>query len=264
MRTAVFWIQDGVLLERMHINSVAFAAASLAFGRGSLTELVNFGFATSGLSAAEKMQLFNHRHGPAIDDIAAASALYNEIATRASAHCRYFPGLIALIERCPYLHFITSAVEQEVLDIWLDGPQGQLIAPYLTEVLGRGHISKGRGHFAYVQEHYQVERFIYIADAISEISSGRELADEFNIRTIGFANVIQPSAVKEAWELIKSICISVLPEDLCRLNLCQADLELPDQDALTTALRAAGADHVVTPAMTDKLATLLAADDQFS
>lgn len=258
MKTAVFWIRDGVLLERMHINPVAFAAASLAFGRGSLTELVNFGFATSGLSAAEKMQLFNDRHGQAIDDISAASAFYNDIASLAGAHCRYFPGLLALMERCPYLQFITSAVEQEVLDTWLDGPQGQLVAPYLTEVLGkRAQISKGRAHFAYVQERYAVERFIYIADAISEISSGRQLAEEFNIQTIGFANVIERRAVKEAWELLKSI--AVLPERLCRLNLCEADLQLPNQDGLTAALQTAGADHVVTPALTERLAALLAA-----
>src|SRR3989339_620125 len=98
---AVAWIRDGVLVNRMHINSAALAFASLRHiapenknNSDLLAELINFGFAKSGYSAAEKMRLYNLGAKNTINDTEKASEDYNRIAAKAAESAEYFPGAI--------------------------------------------------------------------------------------------------------------------------------------------------------------------------
>jgi hypothetical protein len=62
-QAAVMWIRDGVLINRMPINAVAFAYAYFLSAPAAeqeslnVTSLVNFAFAQSGISCLEKMTL---------------------------------------------------------------------------------------------------------------------------------------------------------------------------------------------------------------
>lgn len=76
---AIFWIRDGVLVDRMHVNPVAFAAAVLLHAGEtrravSLSELINFGFSASGISCADKIKLFNQKKFLLPDHAVAAAA----------------------------------------------------------------------------------------------------------------------------------------------------------------------------------------------
>lgn len=259
-RTAVFWIRDGVLVDRMSVNAVAFAVATLAHANQSassntsLTELVNFAFATSGISAADKMSKLNSTQ-PTVDDVAAAAAYYNKLAGESATQCRYFPGACGLLKQLRELgalNFITSAVEQPVLDAWAESQQGKLSSAHLTEILGARDegFKKGRAHFAYVFEHYGVERIFYVADATAEISTGAQCQQDFNISPIGFAHVITAEKVRQAHQLVID-AHSRLAESSLRgpgqnLVLDETGLSLPGSDGLHEALQNAGASYVVS------------------
>ena len=257
-KTAFFWIRDGVLVDRMHINPVAFAVAVLEHAdakqatRTNLTELVNFAFATSGISCTDKIRKFNGERFLLVSDVPAAAEYYNKLATDAAVHCHYFDNACALLKRLKHagaLNFITSAVEQSVLDSWAKSAQGSLVAPHLTEILGqRENFNKGKDHFAYVCERYGVNRIIYVADAVSEIANGAQFAKQFNIVPIGFAHVITPAKVRLAYDLVMearnrlSQPYIVTPK---QLNLVESELTLPDEQSLTRMLKSAQAAHVI-------------------
>ena len=245
-KTAVFWIRDGVLIDRMPVNAVAFAVASLshadeeAAAKTSFTALVNFAFETSGVSCGDKIRKFNHEKLPLVEDVSAAVTYYNRIAGMAAASCDYFagaPDLVARMNSLGLMNFITSAVEQSVLDEWVESAQAKTLVPHLTEILGEreGGFSKGWDHFAYARERYGVERVLYIADAVAEISTGAQLAGEFNIVPIGFAHVITAGDIRHACQLVPSCA-----------RLDEEQLVLPDESTLVQSLKDAGAASVVS------------------
>lgn len=259
---AVFWIRDGVLVDRMHINPVAFAFVTWLYAhpqrrtKTSLGSLINFGFAKSGLSCADKMRLFNEQCVDIIGDIDAASSYYNLLATEAALDAHYFDGAIDLLRD---LHlsgaknFITSAVEQTVLDSWSLTEAGQLIAPYLTEILGkRPGFTKGRAHFEYALGQYNCSKIYYVADATAEIVSANEYASTGNITALGFAHVITKERVMLAVDKVLQAahkCMSDMPaleQDLATIKVDSSELMLSGQDELVSALTKSGAEAIVS------------------
>ena len=210
-KTAIMWIRDGVLIERMHINAVAFAYAVLLSEnpatepKTNLWELIYYAFEKSGLSCAEKVALYNSEQQNIVSDVASAVQLYNSIATEAAKVARYFDGTIELLKDLKSggsANFITSALEQDLLDSWFAGPQGRQIAGSLEAVLGKhGNFTKGRAHFQYVSE-LGYERIYYVADAVFEISTSAKFAHEFNLVPIGFGNEIDKDTVFEAVQIV--------------------------------------------------------------
>ncbi len=75
MATAILWIRDGVLVDRMHINPVAFAFAVWVFSNPkkrlntTLEGLINFGFEKSGFACADKMQMYNSECHDILTDV---------------------------------------------------------------------------------------------------------------------------------------------------------------------------------------------------
>jgi phosphoglycolate phosphatase-like HAD superfamily hydrolase len=258
-RTAVFWIRDGVLVDRMHVNPVAFAVACLAHAdpqsieQTTMTALVNFGFETSGISCADKMRRFNGERFHLVPDVAVAAAYYNALAGEAASHCQYFDGACELVERLKgdgVLNFITSAVEQSLLDTWALTPQGKRLAPHLTEILGkRPDCEKGEQHFKHVCQRYGVEKIFYVADAVAEIANGAQLSNQFNISPIGFAHVITPAKVRLAHKLVMDARSKLAPASgaisASDFALNETELCLPDENALTAMLKKAQATCVV-------------------
>lgn len=259
---AVFWIRDGVLVDRMHINPVAFAFATWLYAhpqrrtKTSCESLINFGFASSGLSCADKIRLFNRQCVDIVSDIDAASDYYNLLATEAALGAHYFDGAIDLLRD---LHlsgaknFITSAVEQTVLDSWSLTEPGQMIAPYLTEILGkRPGLTKGREHFEYALSQYDCSKIYYVADATAEIISAKEYARTGNITALGFAHVITVERVMHAVDGVlqaASKCKPDLPTfepDLAAIKVDSSKLVLSGQDEIVSALSEAGAEVVVS------------------
>lgn len=267
-KTAIFWIRDGVLINRMAVNAVAFAFSCLFyFDQGenpSVTNLVNFAFENSGVSCAEKIARLNSKGLWIVTNIEAAVDLYNQIASDAALKYPYFDGTKQLLEKTKELgclNFITSAVEQNVLDEWSKTEQARSIASSMDEILGwrSPDISKGRGHFAYVQNTYGVERIIYVADAVAEIADGYLNSEEFAVVPIGFANVITAETLARAYDVVlpEFLKIAELPEgDLQEFSLEFAKLSLPDQNSLQSALTEAGAAHVVSGAPEDIMGNL--------
>lgn len=232
LKTAIMWIRDGVLIERMHINAVAFAyavqlssnpwSAGLQTGLGRLSpdrlsattdhktdllKLIYYAFDKSGLSCAEKVALYNSERQTVVTDVESTVQLYNAIATEAAKDARYFDGTIELLRDLKSggsANFITSALEQELLDSWFAAPQGQQIAASLEAVLGkRGDFTKGRAHFHHISE-LGYERIYYVADAVFEISTSAKLAHEFNLIPIGFGNEITKDTVFEAVGIVSA------------------------------------------------------------
>ena len=253
-KTGVMFIRDGVLINRMHVNPVAFAFAYLSFvdvrcrAAISLESLINFGFEQSGFSAAEKMRLFNEQNGQALDQIDAAAAFYNTLATAAASHCTYFHGavdLLADLHASGALNFITSAVEQEVLDAWAQTAQGSLIAPRFVEILGkRENFCKGKEHFEYVAGQCEHQRIFYVADAVSEIRTARQYADRFSLTPIGFAYAVSREQVLDAVSLVQDSFASLsdrAPNLLADVRIDPALLHLPDAAEVEKALTTAGA-----------------------
>lgn len=260
-RTAMLWIRDGVLINRMPVNAVAFAVAALVHAdpkqseKTNLTALVNFAFETSGISCADKMRKFNAENFSLVSDVTAAADYYNLLASKTASECRYFDGACELIRdlrELGVLNFITSAVEQAVLDTWTETPQGKLLVPDLTEVLGKrsNNFNKGKDHFAFVRAQYGVERMFYVADAVAEISTGAQFSSEFNISPIGFAHVITKEKVRQAHALVMDAYLGCACAKASSsrdgLALDEAGLFLPKQEALVKSLKHANAAHVVS------------------
>ncbi|MFA6565694.1 MAG: hypothetical protein WCT48_03040, partial [Candidatus Paceibacterota bacterium] len=254
-KTAVVWIRDGVLVNRMHINPVAFAFASwlhiLPEGRTFiLGELINFGFAKSGFSAKEKMEMFNLEKGTAvIANLEKAAADYNTIATEAARQADFFPGMVELLKELTgigVLNFITSAVNQDMLDEWRkNDAKGKIISPYLAEILGtRPNFTKGRDHFAHIAEKYQAGKIFYVADAVSEIETGKKFAKDFNIIPVGFAHVITAKDVMKGVELVRDVLKQKYGIDAPLAD--PKKLKSQNKTEVKTALKNAGAKKIIT------------------
>lgn len=254
---AVLWIRDGVLIDRMPINAAAFAFAAWRFSdpakrkETSMLRLINFAFEKSGISCAEKLNLYQSEVEPALTDVVAATQYYNMLASNAGEHARFFDGVIELLrdlQTAGVCSFITSAVDQAVLDQWQLSDQGNLVAPYLNEVLGkRENFCKGPDHFEYIEREFHVRKMFYVADAIAEIQTGRAFADRFNISPIGFAHVITRESLLEALTIVRQLDGSEMgtPSEV-QLDSLSKFVAVPGAQELDSALRNAGADHVVT------------------
>ncbi len=254
---AVLWIRDGVLVNRMHLNPVVFAVCywlrAVPHMRAKFTfeRLVDFGFEKSGVSCAEKMRLFNSEIVPALEDVDTAADMYNELASAAGAFASVFDGaenILQDLKAAGVQNFITSAIEQNILDDWAKSAQGQPLIAGLAEILGkRPDLTKGRDHFAYVREKYAISKMIYVADAVSEIETARKLAPELGIIAVGFANVIQRAQVEEAFQLVRRVALSHPAGYAVRDISFDADkLHLPSAIETEQALSMAGADCVIT------------------
>lgn len=255
MTIAFTWIRDGVLIDRMPVNAAAFAIAfylGLSASKRKLVcleDLVDFAFLKSGISCFEKMTLFNTEVCDLLVDVPSAAAYYDKIAAQAGARASYFSGAPQLLCELAAIgkNYITSAVEQSVLYSWSKSEQGMVIAPYLSEILGRreGFI-KGRDHFFSIS--IACQKNLCFSDAVAEVKSSREYAREFNITPVGFANVITVEAVKKALSLVLEF-VEAENRTLIDTELKDFDsslIRLPDSRELVSSLRAAGASHVVT------------------
>jgi phosphoglycolate phosphatase-like HAD superfamily hydrolase len=256
---ATMWIKDGVLINRMPVNAVAFAVAYLSFvppGKNddiSVEELINFGFKASGISCAEKMQLFNSQVRPAVADVQSAAGFYNDLASAAARSSKYFTGavdLLADLQAARGKNFITSAVEQDVLDLWRMTPQGQQVSRYMTEMLGaRPRFLKGRDHFKHVFEAVNGAPIYYIADAVSELKTASAHAIHYNIVPIGFGFEISAAQVKNAGTLVQQALLEVkteTPRQIIDVAIDTDKLVLPAKQELLAGLKAAGACFIVS------------------
>lgn len=248
--SAILWIRDGVLVDRMHINPVAFAFAAWTFStanrNGTTPEtLINFAFEKSGVSCLDKLTMYNEEREHIVEDVAAAAAYYNVIAAEAAASAEYFPGVIELLSDLQLSgahNFITSAVEQDALDVWRSTEQGTSISPYFEEILGkRENFSKGKDHFEYVRKHLGNQKIYYVADATAEIRTGSEFSRDYDIVPVGFGYVITVDRVMEA---TKVICLKNDPENQFQVDVSK--IQLPEENEIATGLRDAGAEKVVS------------------
>lgn len=253
------WIRDGVLVNRMHVNPVAFAFAYWMFTAPenrkhfSIETLINFGFLKSGFSCADKMFLFNQEHEGALENVDAAADYYNVIATKAANSCTYFEGipeLLADLKAAGAKSFITSAVEQQILNDWALDSQGRHVSAVIEEILGkRENFLKGPDHFEYVEKKVGAERIYYVADAVAEIIIARANQDRYNLVPIGFSYFIRPEQVMDAVALVSD---AVAPDVQAKVPYAEiipvnpALLQLPDERQLADLLRSAGAQHVVS------------------
>lgn len=255
-KTAVVWIRDGVLLDRMPVNAVAFAyafrlladRAKLEAQSVSTETLINFAFEKSGISARDKMLSFNAERCDALSAVDEAVDLYNDIATEAGKQCSYFPGAVELLDE---LHtartrnFVSSAIDQALLNEWLSSAQGSQVAPALSETLGRReNFSKGKEHFQYIFDIVGAERIIFVADAISEIRMASALSAQFNLISVGFAHEIRRAQIVEAATNLLSI-LALRGFDKAIGSSDYSSIVLPSASEIAAALRAAGADYVV-------------------
>jgi len=255
---AVAWIRDGVLVDRMYINPAAFAFASwrhiTSNGQNNsdlLAELINFGFTKSGYSAAEKMKLYNLETGNNnINDIEKAAQDYDRIATEAAKKAEYFPGALELLEnlhRVGILNFITSAIDQPILDEWASHDAGgRKVAPYLTEILGaRPGFAKGRDHFSHMEKKYGIKRIYYVADAVSEIKTGAELAGDYGIIPVGFAHVVTINDILKGIGLVSRIVEKFFGANLKKININPQKIKLYTEDKIVESLKNAGAHKII-------------------
>ncbi|MCC6980567.1 MAG: hypothetical protein IT343_19770 [Candidatus Melainabacteria bacterium] len=256
--SAIMWIRDGVLVNRMHLNPVAFAFAYWLFtppekrARMTIERLINFGFTKSGFSCADKMFLFNQENDDALANVDGAAAFYNEIATKAAESCNYFDGAIELVSdlhKAGAYSYITSAVEQEVLDKWARSEQGKLVSPNLMEILGRRpNFFKGTDHFEYVADTVKPDCIYYVADAVSELLTVLANKERFQIVSIGFSYCIDRPQVMEAVGLVKKTLAEFPQEEIPYpddVTVDESRLRVPEEYQLAEALSSAGADHVV-------------------
>lgn len=220
---SVIWIRDGVLIDRMPLNALAFAYCyqavllkqidtnphhSIPRTIPSISTLTNFALAKSGISCTDKARAFGEN--AIADDIAnQVTALYNQLCAVAGSQCQYFPGAIELLkdlQQAGVQNFISSAIEQEVLDHWLTSEQGLALAPHLTEVLGkREAFAKGKEHFAHVaklRQRQPPEPILYVADARQEILQAKSCQTSFNLFIVGFAHCLKKEKFARADELI--------------------------------------------------------------
>ncbi|MBS2001136.1 MAG: hypothetical protein JST44_06480 [Cyanobacteria bacterium SZAS LIN-5] len=261
LQTAVVWIRDGVLIDRMPINAAAFGCASWLYAPvearkpGTLEHLINFAFEKSGFSCAAKMMMYNAQRENIISDVEAASGLYNVLAAAAGNLAEYFSGTIELLDNLTaggVRNFVSSAVEQSVLDEWLTGPQGSQIASLLTEAMGkRQRFAKGKDHFKHVSE-LGCNRIFYVADALSEVRTASSHSHEFNIYPIGFANEISTSRVLDAIAIVRNELAKLedakrppFADELLQLEIDASKLVCPDPELNRQSLAAEGAVEVI-------------------
>lgn len=251
-----------MLVDRMHINPVAFAFSVWLFStperrpQTTLEALINFGFEKSGFSCADKMRLYNSQCEDILTDVETAANYYNVLASEAATTANYFAGTTELLQdlqNAGVYNFITSAVEQNVLDTWSQSQQGLAIAPYLREILGkRQNFVKGRDHFEYVSKTLGCSQIYYVADASAEIETAMAYSQSYYITPIGFANVITVDRVLEAVKLVgQAVMVCGLdaipfPSALEKAQVNHKHISLPTEDAITSALHRAGAKSVIT------------------
>ena len=268
---AIVWIKDGVLVDRMPENAVAFALSSLQHippdGRRDICieDLINWGFKKSGVSVAEKMRLFNVERQDVIENIGDAAAYYTLLTIEVESSLKYFDGSVELLGHLSQRgikHYITSAIDQEVLYRWRETEQGKVISDYLWEILGsRSGFQKGRDHFAYIQSQ-GATKIYYIADAVSEIRAGNECQD-CGVVPVGFANVITGKRVVEAFERLRKAAPGVDIAPLYPIEISAIDpdrLALPDVSGLESGLIQAGARKIISG---DKQKIMLSLKDYF-
>lgn len=252
-KIAVVWIRDGVLVDRMPENAVAFAIASWQHIPPKLREgiciedLINYGFYKSGVSAAEKMRMFYSEHGNLVADVTCAFDHYAALAVCVGQSVSYFAGAVELLRDLNIKginNYITSAVDQDVLDCWRQSAKGIQISGHLTEILGkRPGFSKGNEHFDYIRKQ-GATRIYYVADAICEIQTGTAC----KVYPIGFANVITPQRVVDAFKRVREID-QIFGADISYgpaiSDIDPSRLILPDAMQLEMNLKDAGARSVV-------------------
>lgn len=143
------------------------------------------------------------------DNSEPVARLYNQLCNVAAAECRYFPGALALLKDLHLAgvkNFISSALDQEVLDLWLTSKQGLALAPYLDEALGkREAFEKGQDHFAQVSRltlPASEKDICYVADARQEILQALRCKASFKLLTVGFAHRLTREKFQLADELI--------------------------------------------------------------
>ncbi len=251
---ATMWIRDGVLVDRMHINAVAFAYAAYltlepARMSASLAELVNFSLAKSGMSCLEK--ILSLEINASLEDAQVAARFYNQIATEAAASASYFSGALETLcklKASGTKNFITSAVEQQILDQWLTSKQGLEAAPYLEETLGRrNNFVKGADHFEYVRKIVDWAPIYYIADAEFEIKQAASIKQANNLVPLGFAHCTDSDQIRQAQSLVRTACSVVASQwQFAFLDTIDCNnLILPTQEAIRENLLKAGAVAVV-------------------
>lgn len=235
---AITWIRDGALIDRMPENAVAFGAIVHqrlnARGRHnfSIEDGIKWAFEHSGVSAAEKMSRLNESRLGRIEDVEGAAQDYATLAEALGPKVDYFEGAQALVVELAqkgFRQYITSAINQEILDEWAKTPQGKKIADHV-EMLGDGPKGKkGEGHFNWIRK--QGAGCIYaVADAVAEVQAARAHADV----AVGFAHIITPERVGEAFLKIQRKRIKI------------SRLKLPTEGELVEMLKQAGATHVVS------------------
>ena len=248
---AITWIRDGTLINRMPENATAFAIATyqhLSSNRADITleDLINWCFKNSGISAMKKMELFNSVHNNAISDVKSANAYYTTLAEAIGSFVNYFEGapelIRELIER-GVRTYITSAVKQDIMDVWKENEQGSQIDSNV-EILGDGTKGKkGEEHFKYIREQGGPVQIYSVADATSEIEDAKKFANT----PIGFAYVITRERINEAFAKVMSTG-ETLGYDFLKIptNINLEKIILPDNAELVRALQNAGAKITIT------------------
>ncbi|MDO8480300.1 MAG: hypothetical protein Q7S65_00625 [Nanoarchaeota archaeon] len=254
---AVAWIRDGVLVDRMPENAVAFALASFERitperrDEVTIEELVNWAFDQSGVSVREKMRRYNLLGEAPIGNIDLAEARYLEL-TQAAEPFAYFQSaqrLLAELNSAGARNYITSAVEQPVLDAWRCSEPVQAISGAFHEVLGsRPRFEKGRRHFEHMRNQ-GASRIYYVADALKEIQEGADCAD-LGVVPIGFAHTITPERMQAVYGQIGGVVPGDYAVPSLPVSLQVAHLNLPTPGHLAQQLIYAGAETVIQGAPT--------------
>jgi beta-phosphoglucomutase-like phosphatase (HAD superfamily) len=253
MNTAVMFVMDGVVVDSMHVNPVAFALAARTHSRRmpSLESLIRFGFEKSGLSARAKMRAYNAWKGSI--DIGKAGRLYDKLKAEAGPHLGFFPGMVGLLDDLSHkggMSFVSSAKAQAKLDAWAQSSTGQAVMPHLKEVIGfREGLAKS-DHFRYVRDRYHVQKLYYVADAPGEIETARE-RDPRAVR-VGFANAITPDHLARGVRIVRGAAgrLGISMPTYVHIDR----VHLPTQSEVEASLRSAT--YVVSPRRGDMVGAL--------
>lgn len=248
--TAITWIRDGTLIDRMPENAVAFGLASqqhLNRDRTDITVeyLINWGLKESGVSAEQKMRLLNEAREHPIQNTEDAVRLYTTLAEAVGPQVEYFEGAPELVRALAdrgAINYLTSAIQQQVLDVWSATEQGQQVAPDLI-ILGDGpHGQKGQEHFEHIRRQ-GAQRILAVGDAEREIQDAHRFADA----AIGIVVEHTQARVLRAFERLLASSEST-PLQLVQPLPFALDLDqliLPSESELTEKLQAAGASKVI-------------------
>ncbi len=237
-KVAVFWIKDGVILNAMPANSVAFALSVRKIApKEKLEDLVNFYFDASGFSTDEKVKLLNSRKGYDVISASQFKSFSDAFAGyKSKSKPKYNSGIPELLGELKrdydVLNFVTSIADQKVLDDWMENAGRDI---KIDEALGTRSedFKKGRAHFAYVGEKYNVTKTYLVADAPSEIRMGTSL----KIKAVGYANPTTP-------EMIASAVEELAPGE----KIDASGLRLPGYGKISSEMEEAGADAIVRDA----------------